>query len=127
VLEECILSATPNQPARGERLEPTLVITALDLRELTSQRRLVPARAYLLTEVDDATAAAQPGICGVDWPGSVYGTRGVDEPPISPMCSWWEVVDLRETAGTHQVLAQAIDRNGATRDIGPVIVELIAR
>jgi hypothetical protein len=43
------------------------------------------------------------------------------------MHGWWEVVDLGETAGTHQILAQALDSNGSTRDIGSVNVELIAR
>lgn len=43
------------------------------------------------------------------------------------MHGWWEVVDLGDTAGAHQILAQAIDSNGATRDIGSVTVELIAR
>ena len=48
-------------------------------------------------------------------------------PVPDDMHGWWEVVDLGETAGTHQILAQAIDSNGATRDIGSVTVELIAR
>ena len=48
-------------------------------------------------------------------------------PVPDDMHGWWEVVDLGETAGTHQILAQAIDANGSTRDIGSVTVELIAR
>jgi SAM-dependent methyltransferase len=43
------------------------------------------------------------------------------------MHGWWEVVDLGEAAGRHHILAQAIDESGATRDIGSVNVEVIAR
>jgi len=43
------------------------------------------------------------------------------------MHGWWEVVDLGEKAGPHQILVQAIDTNGATRDIGTVNVEVLAR
>jgi hypothetical protein len=40
---------------------------------------------------------------------------------------WWEIVDLGERGGSHTILAQAIDEEGASRDIGSVVVNLIER
>jgi hypothetical protein len=40
---------------------------------------------------------------------------------------WLERVDLGDRAGNHTLLAQAVDDNGATTDIGSVIVKAIER
>jgi hypothetical protein len=40
---------------------------------------------------------------------------------------WWALVDLGEQGGGREILVQAVDDQGATRDIGSVSVRVIER
>jgi hypothetical protein len=49
------------------------------------------------------------------------------DPALANVHGWQTVVDLGEKPGPHTILAQAVDDEGATRDLGSVVVTLVGR
>lgn len=104
-----------DRPVDGETVGRMLEVTgwALDDSEVRLVRLYVDGKyrqSTTLTAHRSDVVAAHPTYARDD------GNQG-----------WDALIDLGDTAGPHAVLVQAVDDDGASRDIGTVVVKLVGR